>query len=841
MRKLILLILAFLLGLFISTSFAVEVTLFDRTFTRNTGAPVVASGTFRAVSGLATVNLTNTEISSARVTINGVEVFGPSDFNQNIDNIEKKVTLTEGENSLTVLLKSGPMGAVRIQIHMPVEVKITLDEENRVSSMITPQGGTITAQGADGAKFTLTFPPGALLNTEEITLTPVTDIAGWPLANSMLAAVRMEPEGLQLTTSAKLTLELAQPPPSFLTGFFLQGSGEGFHAVTTEVQGNTATLPLTHFTIGGWGLIECVDVDLLNSVTGMTPEQTAKTQMEKLGVMMQSCNSGWSPEELDIFVRDIHRDWYLAPGGVKEALADAEADPQNYLKPAISQLHSWWTSLNAYWYPCEAYIVPLSPALPCQCFNGTPCYCSTLEDLAESAAFSIKRALSTAVDRANVACHGSVPPQEGELLMWFDLADALDKYGPPFYENSHADLFSDTLIQQKTCGVLSLEVLPSAKTIEVGESFQFVVRGRDIEGNPVPLPRQPRWFVNPLNVASLDGPGRVTGMSPGESTLEAEIYTLSGGKIVGCGECSAITVTPGVDTLEVQASIEKPPIGYPVQFTVRALDSQGNVMAIDASTITWSQIPEAGSLHPQFGLSTTLVPNQLGTVTVTASYKNGLKTASATICVRARIATIEVSPPSVALWDGDTVHLTATAKNAIGTSEFGCDFSPTFTWYSSDLNMATVDHDGNVQGVSSGGANISAIYGSVLGYSHVEVINMTGTWHSQETWENSNCPSITLETTNWVVTQTGNQLHRYSGPFSFSGVFAKPTYSWILDYPAPLGQVTMTYVHETGSVSNDGLSYAGTLSWTAMYVDGNGQWQTCSGISGVNGVRLSMP
>ena len=152
MRKLILLISALLLGLFISTSFAVEVTLFDRTFTRNTGAPVVASGTFRAVSGLATVNLTNTEISSARVTINGVEVFGPSDFNQNIDNIEKKVTLTEGENSLTVLLKSGPMGAVRIQIHMPVEVKITLDEENRVSSMITPQGGTITAQGADASQ-----------------------------------------------------------------------------------------------------------------------------------------------------------------------------------------------------------------------------------------------------------------------------------------------------------------------------------------------------------------------------------------------------------------------------------------------------------------------------------------------------------------------------------------------------------------------------------------------------------------------------------------------------------------------------------------------------------------
>ncbi len=130
MKKVILIISALLLALFVSTSFAAEdVILFDGTFKRDTGAPVVASRTFRATSGLATVELSNgtdmkTRISSARVHINGVEVFGPSEFNKNVGKLEKQVTLNDGENSLTVLLRSGPGGAVRIQIHMPVEVML---------------------------------------------------------------------------------------------------------------------------------------------------------------------------------------------------------------------------------------------------------------------------------------------------------------------------------------------------------------------------------------------------------------------------------------------------------------------------------------------------------------------------------------------------------------------------------------------------------------------------------------------------------------------------------------------------------------------------------------------
>ena len=124
MKKSALLTLLFLLIPFIGTSIAAEATLFDEIFVRNTVTPFAAIRTIRAVGGPATVNFISTGINSASVSINDVEVFGPSEFNQKVGKIEKLVTLSEGQNSLLVILRGGIRGTVRIQIHMPVEIML---------------------------------------------------------------------------------------------------------------------------------------------------------------------------------------------------------------------------------------------------------------------------------------------------------------------------------------------------------------------------------------------------------------------------------------------------------------------------------------------------------------------------------------------------------------------------------------------------------------------------------------------------------------------------------------------------------------------------------------------
>jgi len=234
--------------------------------------------------------------------------------------------------------------------------------------------------------------------------------------------------------------------------------------------------------------------------------------------------------------------------------------------------------------------------------------------------------------------------------------------------------------------------------------------------------------------------------------------------------------------------------------------------------------------------------NQSGPVTVAERHIIILHTPSETICVHAPIARIEVSPPSKTLFVGGTVHLTATAKDDSGSSGFGCGFSPTFTWSSSNLNVATVDGSGNVRGVSKGGANISAVSGSKLGYSQITVFDMAGAWQSREYRESSTCPTITHEAGTCTMNQTGNLLRRFCGGPSYTGFFTGPTFNWTLDAPYWVNQYVMVLSsNATGTVSNDGLQYITDDSWVVSYLDENGLWQTCNGWSRAVGTRVSKP
>ncbi|HET7650607.1 MAG TPA: Ig-like domain-containing protein [Gammaproteobacteria bacterium] len=70
------------------------------------------------------------------------------------------------------------------------------------------------------------------------------------------------------------------------------------------------------------------------------------------------------------------------------------------------------------------------------------------------------------------------------------------------------------------------------------------------------------------------------------------------------------------------------------------------------------------------------------------------------------ISTITLSPTSSTIAVGATQQFTATAKNANGTTVSGV----TYTWKSSDTNVATVDANGLATGVAAGTTKISAIY-----------------------------------------------------------------------------------------------------------------------------------
>ncbi len=132
----------------------------------------------------------------------------------------------------------------------PLTVQVVVDESLAVSAVISTTGGTLTTQAADGTKFTLVFPEGALQSDETITLTPVSSVEGLPFSGGLVGGVQMAPEGLRLFQPAVLTIE--SPKTVAVEGFETVAfgyhqDGEGVYLNPSTVAGNTLTLEVWHF------------------------------------------------------------------------------------------------------------------------------------------------------------------------------------------------------------------------------------------------------------------------------------------------------------------------------------------------------------------------------------------------------------------------------------------------------------------------------------------------------------------------------------------------------------------------------------------------------------------
>jgi hypothetical protein len=86
----------------------------------------------------------------------------------------------------------------------------------------------------------------------------------------------------------------------------------------------------------------------------------------------------------------------------------------------------------------------------------------------------------------------------------------------------------------------------------------------------------------------------------------------------------------------------------------------------------------------------------------------------------ARVATVEVTPPSSSIDAGATTQLTATARDASGNVLSG----RAVAWTSSDPSVATVSATGLVHGVGPGSARITATVDTVQGSAQVQVASI---------------------------------------------------------------------------------------------------------------------
>jgi uncharacterized protein YjdB len=562
-------------------------------------------------------------------------------------------------------------------------VQFTLDEGKKVSSEITPEGGTLATQGADGTKFTLTIPPGALLNPKVISLTPIVFVTGLPLNSRILAAVHMGPSGLKFETPVSLTVEFLTPPSiqHILAGFLFQDDGTDFSLVPASLNANVTTFQIDHFT--GGGLMEPTDEEMLNFAI----------------------------------------DAYYGTGGFLDALLGVNSCEEQSLDNAINK------TVNFQKLAEFESIADIPFQKPQKCYypdvEDKEPLCRNIFDLAEAARQSLENVIKDVFVQLDTQCKND-PSKEVEALKCIAAVQG-ERVLPIFIDES----FDETLMGMKTCGLSSLSIQPGKTCLMKGESTTWEAIALDKSGNRL-FGREMRWGGGePIVSLSASGDtAAVTGINEGQTSIKVfDKMTADALRVAiqyfNYDEATITVNKPNVLLMPASACIV---IGDTIPLKANVTDCLGNPYT--GCTVTWNAIGAADV-------------NASGLVTGIAE---GQANISAVCGDGIGFANIKVVKPSVTVTPGqatirvcDTKQLTATVMDCLGNPYTGC----TMTWFSNNTDVAVVDASGLVTAKHGGQANISAVCGDSIEVATITVKGFTGVWDTN--WGGPNTPmSITV-------------------------------------------------------------------------------------------------
>lgn len=218
MKRAAVVTLCFIMGLFAGTSFAAEVSVFGpNQYVRTAGATDVFQDAFPAVPGEAMIIVRNGSmdgtdrisdaISSASVYVNGEQIFGPADFNQNIYLLQGPVHLLEN-NSITVELASGPESYLTVEIKQEGQqaqptVGINADPEN----VMAGESAVLTWNSANADTCEIDHGVGSVSANGSVSVTPA--------QTTVYTITAMGPGG---TATDTVTVTVNYPPPTVNIG-----------------------------------------------------------------------------------------------------------------------------------------------------------------------------------------------------------------------------------------------------------------------------------------------------------------------------------------------------------------------------------------------------------------------------------------------------------------------------------------------------------------------------------------------------------------------------------------------------------------------------------------------
>ena len=341
--------------------------------------------------------------------------------------IDKKTNLPIGKLKIAIkgIARADVPGEGLKQGKFSYSGKFTIQQKEEgggASAVISPEGGEISTTGIDGTQFTLTVPPGAFVDTVEISLVPEIALDELPINEGVLAAVKIGPEGLLFMNSVVLEITLSDSDQTDFAGFILQQNGAGFHLYPTESGESVAPakfIPLREGKSGtDFGLPRTGTYGLLSDVCDMIPSLIAAAEavadpLDRLNHLIElfykiidPCGAE-EPFDLRDEAAALLYEAYFGSNGVLDLVKKVESDTINCSDPfpkavlaAANKILKFITVYDTFGFTPGMY--PIIPPVLCVYKGGE--VCSDLDDLGNAAVQSIFNALRSAIDNANKNC-----------------------------------------------------------------------------------------------------------------------------------------------------------------------------------------------------------------------------------------------------------------------------------------------------------------------------------------------------------------------------------------------------------------------------------------------------
>jgi len=165
----------------------------------------------------------------------------------------------------------------------PLPMVFTIESTGSTTTEMGPEGGEITTVAADGTRYTLSVPEGALLGVETITISPIT-LDESPFKEAAAFGVSMEPDGLVFFEPAVLEISGHSFERLTSVAFSSDHDGDDFGAQIAAA-GENATIQVAHFSRGGF--VEASEAEIDSIFSEYTPRSREGRHVQEIAHINQ--------------------------------------------------------------------------------------------------------------------------------------------------------------------------------------------------------------------------------------------------------------------------------------------------------------------------------------------------------------------------------------------------------------------------------------------------------------------------------------------------------------------------------------------------------------------------